>query len=346
VRRLENAPAPALPLTRDEAAALLGPVLDRPGGAVLAVSGGPDSVSLMRFAAATARDPGALLVATVDHGLRPGSRAECDAVAASAQACGLRHAILTWDGDKPRTRVQEAAREARYRLLAAAARAAGATQVVTAHTLDDQAETVLMRLAAGTGIGGLAAMRPAVERHGVTIARPFLSLRKARLVASCEAQGWPFHDDPSNADPRFARARLRRMATLLETEGLTPERLGAIAERAHQTEEALAARAEQVLAGARIADAGDAMVLDGARFAGEPDAILLRVVALAIAAALGPATRPTRLERYEARVLGDLRAALVRGDHLRLTLAGALIEAGTDRRVLIRPEPERRRGRR
>jgi tRNA(Ile)-lysidine synthase len=88
------------------------------------------------------------------------------------------------------------------------------------------------------------------------------------------------------------------------------------------------------------------MVLDGTRLAAEPDAILLRVVALAIAAALGPATRPTRLERYEARVLGDLRAALVRREHLRLTLAGALIEAGTDRRVLIRPEPERRRGRR
>jgi tRNA(Ile)-lysidine synthase len=300
----------------------------------------------MRFAAAIARDGATLLIATVDHGLRPGSRAECEAVAAWAGACGLRHAILTWHGDKPRTGVQQAAREARYRLLAAAAREAGMTQVVTAHTLDDQAETVLMRLAGGTGIGGLGAMRPAVERHGVTIARPFLALRKARLVASCQAQGWPFHDDPSNGDPRFARARLRRIAPLLETEGLTPERLAAVAERAHQAEEALAVRAEQVLAAARIAGPGDAVALDGARLAAEPDAILLRVVALAIAAALGPATRPTRLERFEARVLGDLRAALVRGERLRLTLAGALIEARTDRCVLIHPEPERRRGRR
>jgi tRNA(Ile)-lysidine synthase len=346
VRRLGQAPGPALPLTRDEAAALLSPVLDRAGGAVLAVSGGPDSVSLMRFAAAIARDGATLLIATVDHGLRPGSRAECDAVAAWAEACGLRHAILTWQGDKPRTGVQQAAREARYRLLAAAAREAGTTQVVTAHTLDDQAETVLMRLAAGSGIGGLAAMRPAVERHGVTITRPFLALRKARLVASCQAHGWPFHDDPSNADPRFARARVRRIAPLLEAEGLTPERLGAIAERANQAEEALALRAEQVLAAARIADAGEAIALAGERLAAEPDAILLRVVALAIAAALGPATRPTRLERFEARVLGDLRAALMRGERLRLTLAGALIEARTDRRVLIHPEPERRRGRR
>jgi tRNA(Ile)-lysidine synthase len=346
VRGLGQGPGPALPLTRDEAAALLIPVLDQPGGAVLAVSGGPDSVSLMRFAAAIARDPGAILVATVDHGLRPGSRAECDAVAAWAGACGLRHAILTWDAAKPRTRVQEAAREARYALLAAAARAAGATQVVTAHTLDDQAETVLMRLAAGTGIGGLAAMRPSVERQGVTIARPFLAVRKARLVAACEAQGWPFHDDPSNADPRFARARLRHIAPMLEAEGLTPERLAALAERAHRAEEALDLRAEQVLAAARRDAAGPAMEFDGSRLAAEPDAILVRAVALAIAATLGPAMRPVRLERFEARVLGDLRAALEGGRRLRLTLAGALIEARPDRRVLVGPEPERRRGRR
>jgi tRNA(Ile)-lysidine synthase len=346
VRGLGHAPRPALPLTRDEAAALLHPVLDQPGGAVLAVSGGSDSVSLMRFAAAVARNPGALLVATVDHGLRPGSRAECDAVTGWAKACGLRHALLTWDGEKPRTRVQEAAREARYRLLAAAAREEGTTQVVTAHTLDDQAETVLMRLAGGTGIGGLAGMRPAVERDGVTIARPFLAVRKARLVRACEAQGWPFHDDPSNADPRFTRARLRRIAPLLEAEGLTPERLAALAERAHGAEEALAVRAEEVLATARVDGPGDATVLDGAALAAEPDAILVRAVALAIAAALGPGMRPVRLERFEARVLGDLRGALINGRRLRLTLAGALIEARADRRVHIGPEPERRRGRR
>lgn len=344
MRRLK-APAGHLPLTRDEAAALLSPLLDDPGGAVLAVSGGPDSVSLMRFAAMIARDPSSLLVATIDHGLRAGSRVECDVVAGWAEACGLRHTTLTWDGDKPRTGVQEAAREARYGLLARAARDAGATLVVTAHTLDDQAETVLMRLARGTGIGGLAAMRPTVERDGVTVARPFLALRKASLVAACEAQGWPFHEDPSNADPRFARTRLRRIAPLLAAEGLTPERLAALAERAHRAEDALARRAKDVLAAARSQDA-DSVALDGGRLAGEPDAILLRVVVLAVAAALGPAMRPARLERFEARVLGDLRAALLRRERLRLTLAGALIEARPDGRVLIRPEPQRRRGQR
>jgi tRNA(Ile)-lysidine synthase len=257
----------------------------------------------------------------------------------------LRHTIRIWAGDKPRSRVQEAAREARYGLLAAAAREVGAMQVVTAHTLDDQAETVLMRLTRGSGIGGLAAMRPSVEREGVTIARPFLSLRKARLVAACRAQGWPFHDDPSNADPRFARARLRSIAPLLEAEGLTPERLAVVAERAHRAEEALRFRAGQVLAGARMESAGDAVVLHGERLACEPDAILLRVVALAIAAALGSATRPTRLERFESRVLGDVRTALMRGERLRLTLSGALMEVRPDLSVTIRPEPDRRRGR-
>jgi tRNA(Ile)-lysidine synthase len=234
------------------------------------------------------------------------------------------------------------ARDMRYRLLGALAHELGASHVVTGHTLDDQAETVLMRLVHGTGIGGLGGMWPEIERDGVTVARPLLGMRKARLVATCEAAGWPFFNDPSNADPRFARARLRgEVLPVLEREGLTAERLAALATRARRAEEALEARISAVMAeGARRADGR--LELDAGLLRREPDAILLGVVARAIIDIAGGLNRPIRLERFEARVLGDLRRALETGAALRINLGGALLDLRRDGRLLLRPEPPRR----
>jgi tRNA(Ile)-lysidine synthase len=129
---------------------------------VLAVSGGPDSTALMMLAArwANARKKGPKLAAiTVDHGLRPESAREATAVKRLARELGIEHRTLHWTGEKPKTGLQEAAREARYRLLSEAARKTGAPYILTAHTLDDQAETVLIRLTRGSGLTGLAAMQ-------------------------------------------------------------------------------------------------------------------------------------------------------------------------------------------
>jgi tRNA(Ile)-lysidine synthase len=326
--------------------------LEAATGIVAGVSGGPDSSALMHCLAHW-REHGSrpsVVAATVDHGLRPGSAAEAERVAAWAAAAGLPHRILTWEGPKPRSRVQEVAREERYRRLAALAREVGASHLVTGHTLDDQAETVVMRLLHGTGIGGLAGMRPETAREGLTLVRPFLALRKGRLVAACRAEGWPFLEDPSNADPRFARTRLRRdvMPALLR-EGLTPERLAVLAERARRDADALHVRAVELLATAARPDqdvlaGAPRLILDGTRLRAEPDAVLLRVMARAIAAVAGALTRPVRLERLEARVLDDLRPALDRGEALRMTLGGTLIELKADGRLVVRPEPPRRRG--
>jgi len=223
-----------------------------------------------------------------------------------------------------------------------------ASHVVTAHTLDDQAETVLMRLVHGTGVGGLAGMRPALMRDGVILARPLLAISKRRLLATCEAEGWPYLTDPSNADARFARARLReRVMPRLAEEGLTAERLSALAERARRDADALDAVAEAVLAATRL-DKGSSgedevrLELDAARLRAEPDAILLRVVARAIMAVLGPKAPPMRLERFEARILGDLCGALARGEVLRMTLGGALFHLKANGRLVLKPEPPRR----
>lgn len=338
------------PLTPPEAKALLGPFLVDPSpqqgssGLILAVSGGPDSVCLMRVAARLrARHGGpSLTVATVDHGLRPVSAREAETVAGWSAELGLPHRTLLWRGEKPRTRLQEAAREERYQLLADLAREVGACAILTGHSLDDQAETVLMRLVRGTGVGGLAGMRAETVHGGVRIVRPLLAVRKARLVATCRAEGWPYLEDPSNADPRFTRARLReRLMPALAAEGLTPERLATLARRAARSEDALAARAEAVLAAARQPGPEGGLELAGRILAAEPDAILLHVVARAVVVVAG-VTRPVRLERWERRILGDLRRALDAGQGVRMTLGGALLDLGPDGRLVLRKERPRR----
>ncbi len=341
----------AQPVNADEIEILFAD-LRQARGIVAAVSGGPDSTCLMHLLAAwsQAGERPPVTVATVDHGLRPDSLREARSVAKWARALGFRHKILTWEGEKPDTRVQEAAREERYRLLADLARKVRATHVVTGHTLNDQAETVVMRLLRGTGVGGLGGMRPALMRSGVTLARPLLGLSKARLVATCQAGGWPYIEDPSNADPRFMRARLReKLMPLLMGEGLTPERLAGLAERARRDADALDGAAVAALAAMRLdgdegAPGESRLELDALRLKTEPDAILLRVVARAIVEVLGPETRPARLERFEALILGDLRAALHKGEALRINLGGALLHLSAMGRLVVRPEPSRRRG--
>ncbi|WP_342110587.1 tRNA lysidine(34) synthetase TilS [Methylobacterium sp. SI9] len=290
------------------------------GGVLLAVSGGPDSSALMHAAAALGARAG---VATVDHGLRPEARPEAEGVAAAARALGLPHAILSWAGPKPAAGLQEAARAARYDLLAAEARRIGAGLVLTGHTRDDQAETVLMRLAAGSGPAGLAGMRAErVLAPGITLGRPFLALPKAALIAWCAARGIPYLRDPSNADPRFARGRLRGAWPILEREGLTPARLARLAERAARDEAALRIAAEQALDAARLPTEGATLRLDGTRLAALPEAIALRCLDRALTEA---GAAPRRLERLEALVLESLLPALRGRAAIRRSLAGFLI---------------------
>lgn len=227
----ELTPESPAPVSGAEFAARLDPLAGSVRGAIaVAVSGGVDSMALLHLAGGWARRRNReLLVYTVDHGLRPAASAEAAGVASAAAAAGWRHRILAWRGDKPASGLQAAARDARYALLLDACRRDGAAALLLAHHLDDQAETLLHRIGRGTWPDGLAGMAAVREVEGVRLLRPLLDLRKARLVATCRAAGLGWSDDPSNVDPRFARARLRVLAPLLDEAGVTPERLGRLA---------------------------------------------------------------------------------------------------------------------
>ncbi len=290
----------------------------------MAVSGGPDSLALLLLAAAAR--PGLVEAATVDHSLRPESRAEAEMVAGVCKTVAVPHSILTLDWPKaPQSNLQARAREARYEVLGAWALERGLTAVATAHHADDQAETLLMRLARGAGIGGLGsvrARRPLVK--GVQLVRPLLGWRKAQLAALVANAGVKPVDDPSNRDPRHDRVRMRQW--LEGADWADPERLAASAAWLNEADEALD-WALAPLAETRVTRDGGALVVDPSGLPRE----LQRRLLLAAFGELG-APRPRGPEL--GRALDKLRKGGT------TTLAGLKLEGGAAWR--LRAAPPRR----
>ena len=317
----------------------------------LAVSGGPDSLALMWLAArwrrALSRGP-RLIAVTVDHGLRAEAAREARDVKRLAQTLDVPHRTLRWTGAKPSTGLPAAARAARYRLLAKAAQASGAAHVLTAHTRDDQAETLLMRMLRGSGIAGLAAMARESEREGVRLTRPLLDIPKSQLVATLNKAGIAFADDPTNRDASYTRPRLRALMPALAEEGGDSRNLARLASRlarANAALEVLVDGAERYLA---LRDRHDAsrFGFDAAAFAGLPEEVRLRLLKRAIdrAGHEGPAELG-KLEGLLAAIdqaiaQSQPRAGGSRG--LKQTLAGAVISL-TSGRIYVDPAPPRRR---
>ena len=323
---------------------------------VLAVSGGPDSVALMWLAArwcrALSRGP-RLVAVTVDHGLRAEAAREAREVKELARSLDVEHRTMRWNGAKPSTGVPAAARAERYRLLAQAARSAGASHILTAHTRDDQAETLLMRLLRGSGIAGLSAMARESGRDGVTLARPLLAVPKLRLVATLNKAKIDFADDPTNHDTAFTRPRLRALLPMLAAEGGDARglaRLAARLARANEAVEVLTDGAERylVLKG-EAAPRRDGRELDAAAFAALPEEIRLRLLMRAVNR-FGH-EGPAELGKVEALLVqldghlaqrGKKAGAGARQIRLRQTLAGALVSVSQGR-IRIEPAPPRRR---
>jgi tRNA(Ile)-lysidine synthase len=339
---------------------------------VLAVSGGPDSTALMWLAAKwrnSLKRPPRLVAVTVDHGLREESRSEARAVEQLAGALAIEHLTLRWRGQKPKTGLPAAARDARYRLLAGAARKIGAAHILTAHTRDDQAETLMMRLARGSGVTGLAAMArhaplgamarhaplAAMARHAplaamprraprgaIAIGRPLLDVPKARLIATLQKAKVNYADDPTNRDPAFTRARFRQLMPLLAREGIDARNLARLAQRLGRANRALEAVVSVMEQSIGRVSANSGIEIDARAFATLPDEIALRLLGRAIAAA--GSEGPAELAKLESLLAGLRTASAARaGPRLKQTLAGAVIALGPDLIVVERAPPRRRR---
>jgi tRNA(Ile)-lysidine synthase len=336
---------------RDDEANVLFRGLEDARGLILAVSGGPDSTALLvlvaRWAKAVARRhkrAPKLLAVTVDHGLRAEAAREAAAVKRLAKTLGVTHRTLHWRGKKPKSGLQESARIARYRLLADTAARAGYVHILTAHTLDDQAETILFRLARGSGLVGLAGMAHAAPlpldgRTSLFVVRPLLRLPKARLVATLQAAKVSFSDDPSNRDPRFTRARLRDLMPELAREGLDARGLARFAARVRRAEAAIefSVGAACAALAPRPWAARGPITFATAQFADLPAEVALRLLGRAIAHSGDEG--PVELGKLET-LYDALRLARSR---LRRTLAGAQITLDKDWLTVERAPARRRR---
>ncbi len=289
----------------------------------LAVSGGPDSLALMllahRWAATLDRAP-KLFVYSLDHGLRPEARDEVAMVLAAAANLGLAARGLAWTGDKPETGLSEAARQARYRLIGQAMRADGATLLLTAHHRADQAETVLMRLAHGSGIEGLRGMTPLSTVEGVRIFRPLLDVEPTSLSKLVEDAVLAAAQDPSNHDSAYERVRWRKLLPALAEEGLDSAALSRFAARMAEADSALAQMADAAFDELVRLDGFGAASLPGAALKALSPAIGRRVLGR-ILNIVGGRQKPRALGQIE-RLYDQITQG---GLHRAVTLLGAVI---------------------
>jgi len=350
------------PIRSEELEALFAPFALWPSCA-LAVSGGSDSSALMVLFADWLRlrgqDGASHVVVTVDHGLRAHSEEEARSVARAALGLGLPHATLVWQGPKPRSGIQAAARRVRYRLIGDYLRSRSIALVLTAHTRDDQAETLLMRLARGSGLDGLSAMSPLSPLAGpeaeaagaLWIGRPLLDIPKARLRATLKARGIAWIEDPSNAEPEFERTRLRAARAQLDALGLTPAMLALSAARLARVRRAVDGIVD---AQSSEGDAARLAVVEQAPVAGIARNVVLEAAVadgqLAPAAAAADETCDERIAMFGRAVMparGNVLAHHL-ADRLRaLPIHVALVGAGTKRqpvpaRLAATPRPDAR----
>jgi tRNA(Ile)-lysidine synthase len=297
----------------------------------VAVSGGADSLALgLLLHDWTGARGGALVALTVDHGLRAESAAEAAFVARTLAPLGLEHRVLRWRGAKPTANVQAAARRARYDLLLRWCARRGLLHLALAHHLDDQAETLLLRLGRGSGLDGLAAMAPIAELPGLRLLRPLMGVPKARLAATLTARGLSWVEDPSNRDPTQARARLRRLMPGLAREGLTPARLAAAAGHLGRARAALDLALARLLVGAVALHPAGFAWLDPAPLLAAPEEVGLRALARVLMT-VGGAEYTPRLERLE-RLYARISAGLERG----ATLGGCRIVPRRGQLLVVR----------
>ncbi len=201
-----------------------------------------------------------LFISTVDHGLRPESKAEASAVAEQAAKMGIPHETLLWRGWDGTGNLQDQARQARYRLLTDWAKRNGIPAIALGHTADDQAETILMRLGRAAGVSGLSGMPYARDHNGVTLLRPMLGITRQSLRNYLLGLGQGWIEDPSNHDQKFDRIKAREALAGLGALGVSAQSLARVAENLAQAREALALYTQESARKCATVDGGDVCI--------------------------------------------------------------------------------------
>jgi len=265
----------------------------------VAVSGGSDSTALLNLLAKNAQEQSVTLAAaTVDHGLREESAAEAAFVSSLCAKLDIPHEILKWEGWDGTGNLQAEARKARYHLLATWGQRQGVQTIALGHTMDDQAETFLMRLGREAGIDGLSAMQHEFERDGMTFCRPVLAVTRDALRAYLTRQDVPWCDDPSNDDETFDRVKARKALRALAPLGIDSGSLSAVAQNMAQARDALRQYTHETAQQIVRFDKGD-LLIDAQGLSAVPAEISRRILIAAlnwIAPTFYPPRRDTLIE--------------------------------------------------
>ncbi|MGE0109405.1 MAG: tRNA lysidine(34) synthetase TilS [Bdellovibrionales bacterium] len=296
------------------------------GNIALAVSGGPDSMA-MAWLAKEHFGTDSLYAFIVEHGLRAESPKEAATTKKHLEAMGVRTFILPWVHGPLPSRIHVHARKARYDLLIQACKDKGCNALFLAHHKNDQAETILMRLAKGSGLKGLSGIKEQTTRDGITLYRPLLHVGKDELIALCHQKNISYATDKSNDSEKYARGRLRRVKAALETEGLTEDRLLDLGARAKDASEAISFYAQTFIKEQGKPLESSAIILPRDSFEALPRATALEVLSLVLQAIHFKPYPPRR-----SYLLNALNAPQT------VALHGCLIQK-SEKRILIAREP-------
>ncbi len=306
----------------------------------VAVSGGADSLALTLMLGEWCRSHDISLTAiTVDHGLRAEATAEARQVADWLRPYDIAHVTLTWDGDKPHSNIQDQARRARYRLMGEWCRSHGVDKIFLGHHQDDQAETFLIRLFRGSGVDGLAAMKPQAAfpvslsgMNRLTVCRPLLTEPKDRLKATLRHLGQKWIEDPSNENDSYTRIKVRNLLAENDIDGLTAARMAGTAARMGRVQSLLMSLTADLEQEAVIYFPEGYAEVAIAPLVSAHEEIALRCL-VALLRRIRRGTYAPRLTRLEA-LYDRLRA----GDFAGQTLGGCLISPLSDNRIRISRE--------
>ena len=305
----------------------------KPSSIVVAVSGGSDSMALTILASVWAEKNGIKFTAlTVDHNLRPEAKLEAEQVHKWCEKYKINHKILTYTGEIPTSNIEAVAREYRYKLLTDYMKKNSISHLFIAHNQDEQRETFFLNLARGSGVYGLCGMPEISNRFDIQIVRPMLSFTKAEIKEFLTSISQDWIEDPSNSDTKYKRVRIRNLKELIDTLGLSNERLNDTMKNMERVRDSIEFFVEKCIKDSVISN-GAKLLIDRDEFLYYPAEIALRTLEKLIKT-FSKSEYPPRFESLENLYLKIKSGNLAHG----ITLSKLKISFDKAKNIVFEPE--------